>query len=822
MNNIKLWAGVLFSLTFTCWSIGQSPFYSEDFSDGMLPAGWETTDASGNPTAEHILWEACTDPFACPPFTDLYFPGSFDGSPFASPTASNGYLFVKSNQGGLSLAPAVSRLTTQAFDCSDKDQVVLQFHSHIGTLFSAPYESAVVRVSTNNVTWTTFPVYPTLNIFDFKDLFTPKTVPVTVDISSVAANESTVYIRWQWTHKSDWTWSIDDMKLFDSYPPHEKAIWGHLPGQGDFDGGLNGWEVNNILPPDKGWKWTPNGYIGNAFSANDGFYIGSPSALNGAAVMNADFYTTNNQSPPPSAPNYLSELISPGIDLSGVEGSLSLRFHQIVRIFYGNLLPGYPGVTLLYYSTDDGQTWSTPIDVNPTLKINGCWLPEQKVIRLPDELAGEEQVKIKFVFAGPLYAWAIDDVVIYEREQNNLETKYDFAAFAPNALTPRELVDSLRFLVDVENVGQDTQTNVNAFISIRKKSNQELVFLDSIPIGTLAPGELADSLLFDRSFLPEASVNQYLAAYFTSANEEDEYAANDTVKWEFEVTDFVLSKELGPSNAFTPAGGETNYTYGNCFYIPPGANVKACKAEFSIGNAFSLVGKNVFVELYQWTEGFLDDEFTIEDGEYQLLSSRPYEIQGVEALKEPIVFDLQPDGSGIPLDADAYYFLVLKYEGETPFFIGVDDCQDYLASFFLYRTFTDQPQFFTVLNVGNTSSFDLIGLGNSGFDRIPVVRLHICNPTNTNALPVLPLQIQIAPNPVAEVLNVQLEATTFLESVEVAIINSLGQVMKKQRLDPFSGKVSTQFPVSDLPDGQYWLYCRNASGQRLEAFILKN
>jgi hypothetical protein len=822
MKKIKLLAGAMFSLTFTFWSIGQTPFFEEDFSDGLLPSGWETIDVSGNPSQDHVLWEACTDPFSCPPFTDLYFPESFDGSPFASPTVFNGYLFAKSNQTDFSLAPSISRLTTHSIDCSNKEQVVLQFHSHLGTQFSDPYETAIVRVSTNNVTWTTFPVYPDLNVSGFEDLYTPKTLPVTLDISSVAANESTVYIRWQWTNKLDWTWSIDDVKLFDSYPPHQKAIWGHLPGQGDFANGLNGWEVNNILPLDQGWKWTPNGYIGNAFSANDGFYIGSPSALNGAAVMNADFYTTNNQSPPPSAPNYLSELISPMIDLSDVEGALSLRFYQIVRIFYFNFLPGYPAVTLFYYSTDDGQTWSDPVDVNPSLKINGCWLPEQKVIRLPDELAGEEQVKIKFVFAGPLYAWAIDDVVIYEREQHNLETKYDFAALAPNALTPRELVDSIRFLVDVENVGQDTQTNVKAFIRIQEKSNQQLVFIDSTIVGTLAPGELADSLLFVRSFQPEAIVNQYQAAYFTSADNEDEYVANDTVKWEFEVTDFVLSKELGPSNAFIPSGGETNYTYGNCFYIPPGANVKACKAEFSIGNATSLFGKNVFVELYQWTEGFLDEEFTIEDGEYQLLSSRPYEIQGTEQLKEPIVFDLQPDGSGIPLESNAYYFLVLKYEGETPFFIGVNDCQDYLASFFLYRTFTDQPQFFTVLNVGNTSSFDLIGLGNSGFDRIPVVRLHICSPTNTNVLPILPLQIQIAPNPVSESLHVQLKSTTLLEPLEIAIVNSLGQVVRQQTLDRLSGEANMQFLVSDLPDGPYWLHCRNAAGQRSESFILKN
>lgn len=192
----------------------QTPFWSETFTAG-IPAGWTSVDASG----QGFNWQWCAEPNPTPPCSPV-----FNGQqPFAATTAATGFVHVDSD-GGLS-APLpqnhVSRLTTAAINCSGKSQVWLQFQNHIGTFEVPLAATAIVRVSTNLTNWTEFTPFST---FTGTNFFSPNPYFAVLDISSVAANQATVYIQWQWTANWEYMWNLDDVNLFDANPSPKNDI----------------------------------------------------------------------------------------------------------------------------------------------------------------------------------------------------------------------------------------------------------------------------------------------------------------------------------------------------------------------------------------------------------------------------------------------------------------------------------------------------------------------------------------------------------------------------------------------------------------------
>ncbi|MBK8967648.1 MAG: T9SS type A sorting domain-containing protein [Saprospiraceae bacterium] len=182
----------------------QNIFWSEDFTNG-IPTGWTNVDASG----QGVIWEWCanTDPGCAPVFTGE--------EAFKATTAETGFVHLNSDAPGQLANNHISRLTTTPIDCSGKSAVFIEFQSHIGT-FVAPLETdAIIRVSTNGTTWTEFQPFPGLIEANY---FSPNPYYSILDISSVAANQATVYIQWQWTANWEYMWDLDDIVLYDANP----------------------------------------------------------------------------------------------------------------------------------------------------------------------------------------------------------------------------------------------------------------------------------------------------------------------------------------------------------------------------------------------------------------------------------------------------------------------------------------------------------------------------------------------------------------------------------------------------------------------------
>jgi hypothetical protein len=206
----------------------RSVFWSEDFSGGSIPAGWTNEDVMTPTGQTPVTFEWSNNPAA----VTVAALGHQHMLTFNGPTASNGYLWANSDR-GLPSAPAsnhMTELTTTAIDCSGQPSVMLSFQSVIGVFDNNASDHVKVRVSTDLTNWTDFYPFPCLETGSPAppcQRFSANPQAVSLNISSVAANQSTVYLRFQWQGGWEYYWAIDDIAL-SAVPDHERAIGGAL------------------------------------------------------------------------------------------------------------------------------------------------------------------------------------------------------------------------------------------------------------------------------------------------------------------------------------------------------------------------------------------------------------------------------------------------------------------------------------------------------------------------------------------------------------------------------------------------------------------
>lgn len=174
-------------------------FFTEDFASG-IPAGWTNVDNSGN----NVLWRATTT-------------GAINGNPYtdsvlsnAGTSAANGYLIIDSDSAGQSLTEDAV-LTSSAINCAGHSSVHLAFNEYFAQYLTS---TGTVSVSNNNVNWTDVHLaHAGLGL----NQATPNANFVDVDVTSVAGNQATVYIRFNYHGEWDYWWFVDDVELYE--PP---------------------------------------------------------------------------------------------------------------------------------------------------------------------------------------------------------------------------------------------------------------------------------------------------------------------------------------------------------------------------------------------------------------------------------------------------------------------------------------------------------------------------------------------------------------------------------------------------------------------------
>jgi len=177
---------------------------------------------------EEVIWENdFSDPndWVCD-YNDIYANGPWvvgnesPGGEFAkfmgtieSETCENGYALFDSDGYGLGINNQNSWITyKQRIDCSQYNSVVLYFQSY----YKKGEADCTVEISNDSINWHEYQVHSDVKLTDCTD--NPDFV--LLNISSVAANQDYVYIRFRYNGEQGYAWMIDDVVMMQK-PAHD-------------------------------------------------------------------------------------------------------------------------------------------------------------------------------------------------------------------------------------------------------------------------------------------------------------------------------------------------------------------------------------------------------------------------------------------------------------------------------------------------------------------------------------------------------------------------------------------------------------------------
>ncbi len=617
---------------------------------------------------------------------------------------------------------------------------------------------------------------------------------------------------------------------YNQVPVEEIVLWGDNPGEGDFDGGLNGWTTIAISPDTTAyWRWAACACSAGELEHS---ILSSPTSYNGAVIFDADSLNCClDDDPPPAIIQQTGELWSPVIDCSDFP-SVALKFYQS----YAALT----SATSIAYSIDGGMTW---LD---TIKVNNDIGPNQKTYspsfhRIPIlEAAGESAFRIKFIFSGNFYNWLIDDVQLVSLENNDLNLAQRSIAIAPNAMWPVSQLECFGFQGDISNLGAAPQTNVNFNVSISDNATSDEVYNETEFLGTIAPLFKLENQIIGGCFTPESTVSSYSGIYTVSSDSMDLHPETNIATFSFETTDFVFAKEKGGTQTIHPGffgwdiGEPHSWAYGNFFHIVNGSEEApksyAYSGTFSIGNADdnNVAGQVVSLFLYKWDED-VNDDGNMDPDERTKVAYRHYTIQGTEEPLDLITLQLisYPDGNpddleSIFLESDQDYVLMLEYATASTIDIEfvASTALDYTAQIALSEQ-NGSPRYASMLGING--DLDSVAYNSVGFgrDMVPVVRLNLTDQLVSNkTILTSDLTLTLSPNPVSNLLRLNVNSEEMLPEVTIRIFDLNGRQLIEQNYknwinEPFIFDVSTYNP------GAYFLQFITDKNVVTERFIVQ-
>ncbi|MCW5909267.1 MAG: Omp28-related outer membrane protein [Chitinophagales bacterium] len=184
MKNFTLSLVLLLAGVTALWA--QTTIYTQNFSSAGLPTGWQNVDNTPNNAGK---WTRKTSAHS-----------------FVSTTASNGFWIFDSDAYGNDNKAENADLISAAINCSANSFVALQFEHYFQQYSTS---SGTVSVSTDGTNWTQ--VYSVTQTSGNPEV-------VVLDISTVAAYQPTVYLKFNYTGDYDYWWAVDDIKLFQPDP----------------------------------------------------------------------------------------------------------------------------------------------------------------------------------------------------------------------------------------------------------------------------------------------------------------------------------------------------------------------------------------------------------------------------------------------------------------------------------------------------------------------------------------------------------------------------------------------------------------------------
>ncbi len=618
---------------------------------------------------------------------------------------------------------------------------------------------------------------------------------------------------------------------FRQAPSDDVVLWGDDPGEGDFDGGMNGWTSVAISPPDTAhWRWT-----GCSCSAGelDHSVLSSPTAHNGAMIFDADSLNCClSNDPPPLIVQQTGELWSPIIDCSAFP-AVALKFYQSYA--------AVTSATYIAYSTDGGTSWEDPIEVNKDIgPTERTYSPSFLRIPLP-AAAGQSQFRFKFIFSGNFYSWIIDDVQLVLLENNDLELTKRSVAIAPNAQWPVSQLECFGFQGNVSNLGAATQPNVSFNINISDQATSDQVYEESENLGNIAPQTTLENQVIEGCFTPENSIAAYSGVYSVDSDSTDHSPETNFATFDFNVTETVFAKETGGTTTFNPGffawdiGEPHSWAFGNFFHIVKGSEggepeVFARSGTFSIGNAGdnNVAGKVLNLILYKWNDDSNNDG-NMDPEERTKIAYADYTIVGNEKPLDLITLPLisYPDGDPenpepVVLESNRDYVLMLEYSTTTTTDIEfvVSTAYNYSAQVALSIQ-NGTPRYAAMFGANGSLDTTAYQSASPGLNNVPVVRLHLLDSTiGTKEVVSNDLSLILSPNPANGQLRVDIKTQEAFREAAIKIYDLNGRLMMERPIENLLSQ-TLNFDVSGLTSGAYFLQFISAKAIKTERFIIQ-
>ncbi len=175
------------------WQLNAQTIFNDDFSNNALP-NWTIV----NESTSTVIWKWSNTGSSTGSATATF---DYDG-------AANGHIIVDSDGDGAASAAENTSITSKAIDCSSASTVIFSFYEYYARYQG---DTPLVFISNDSITWTAVH-NPAQGLAVNQEIDNPTYVEL--DVTSVAAGQSTVYIRFNWRGKFDYWWFVDDVKLF--------------------------------------------------------------------------------------------------------------------------------------------------------------------------------------------------------------------------------------------------------------------------------------------------------------------------------------------------------------------------------------------------------------------------------------------------------------------------------------------------------------------------------------------------------------------------------------------------------------------------------
>lgn len=416
--------------------------------------------------------------------------------------------------------------------------------------------------------------------------------------------------------------------------PPLNTIWGATTGEGDFNGGLNGWSTTS--PEDQGWAWTANGDCTSIFN-QDLCNMQTPTICNGAAAINSARLDTEGN----CQAICLSGLISPNIILTNQNTQhLSLQFNQTIRDFNSKYF--------LVVSYNNGIDWADTMILHQSVFRNQAMVPNQQMrIPLCNVPMNATQIRFQFLIFANYYFWGIDDVFLIEESYSDPTIEFTNYTKIPTFKSMVGIQDELPLFASIKNNGNTDAQNLELEATISKitllqeqEITSELItktelIKKSKSIATLPACQESNLIFFDPPFAPTIQEEGLYQLDFKVKSQENKILSNDHQFTRFLLTQNILSNgptesEYGSAyldNLVYPLDsdwGGTNYlTVGSCYTMPSSLNGKAVKFVFGLNDTqYKMVNLNanincqVFKIIPKNNDDFLepDEKFLIGNG----------------------------------------------------------------------------------------------------------------------------------------------------------------------------------------------------------------